>query len=280
VTPIPPPARAPLTEPIRLGGRKFVARYDAPIDISIPPSPSGGPSAFGARDIEVHAVTSIQGGDRCNCFTVSHYAPHLHGTHIETQHHLSAQPHGVVGVLERFRFIARLVSVTPEEAGDRGLTLVGAATDRVVTQEMIALKLRDDPVTPEVLIVRTPDLPDKTRRHYGGTNPPYLHHALAAWCIERGIEHIVVDLPSVDREHGELYFHRTFWQNSRNAVGEPIVGLGAIPGPIRERATITELAYIPPQVSDGWYLAFFIPVGFPGDAAPVRPLLVPLTPVG
>jgi len=257
-----------------------VARYDTPVDISMPPSPRGGPFAFGARDIEVTALASVRGGDRSNCFTVSHYAPHLHGTHIETHHHLSPEPCGTVGLLERFRLIARLVSITPEDVGARKLTLVGGSTDRIITRESVVAELRDDPATPEVLIVRTPDFPDKMRRRYEGTNPPYLHQELAEWCVERGVEHIAVDLPSVDGEPWELYFHRTFWRSSRNAGGEPIAGLEAITGPARERATITELAYIPPHASDGWYLAFFVPVGFPGDAAPIRPLLVPLTPVG
>jgi arylformamidase len=82
-----------------------------------------------------------------------------------------------------------------------------------------------------------------------------------------GIDHWVVDLPSVDREEdgGALACHRAFWGLSSNAT---------TPGPeARSHATITELVYVPQGAQDGtWSLSLQVsPLA--NDAAPSRPVL-------
>jgi hypothetical protein len=87
------------------------------------------------------------------------------------------------------------------------------------------------------------------------------------WLVERGIEHLVVDLPSVDRSHdeGRLTVHRIFF-------GLP-QGSSTLAQATRPNSTVTELAYIPDSAPDG---AFLIEIQVPalaGDAVPSRPLL-------
>ena len=88
---------------------------------------------------------------------------------------------------------------------------------------------------------------------------------------ERGIEHLVCDLPSVDRaqDGGRLLAHRAFW-------GVPD-GATEAAAAARPRCTITELAYVPDEAPDGLYLLDLQVAAFMLDAAPSRPLLYPIS---
>jgi kynurenine formamidase len=81
--------------------------------------------------------------------------------------------------------------------------------------------------------------------------------------VDRGVRHLMIDLPSVDREEsaGQLPAHWTFWQ---------------WPAAPRETCTITEFIYVPDTVVDGTYGMMFNIAGFDGDAAPCRPQLLPI----
>lgn len=81
--------------------------------------------------------------------------------------------------------------------------------------------------------------------------------------VERGVKHILVDLPSVDREvdGGQLEAHHVFW---------------GLPNDPRTGCTITELVYVPQNASDGLYLLHLGVAPFMNDASPCRPVLFPL----
>jgi len=83
---------------------------------------------------------------------------------------------------------------------------------------------------------------------------------------DTGINHLIVDLPSVDRmsDDGILGNHRIFWGDGLNPKGKI--------NPKSEK-TITELAYIPNSVADGLYFLNLQIPHFVCDAAPSRPLL-------
>ncbi|MGH8323766.1 MAG: cyclase family protein, partial [Steroidobacteraceae bacterium] len=127
------------------------------------------------------------------------------------------------------------------------------------------------PFEPRAVVIRT--LPNRTgKRHqdYSNATPPYLSREAAELLIERGIEHMVVDLPSIDRSHdeGRLTAHRIFFGLPRASV--------TLAQATRARATITELAYIPDTALDGAYLLELQVPALGGDAVPSRPLLYPL----
>ncbi|MFM1847364.1 MAG: hypothetical protein RL417_838 [Pseudomonadota bacterium] len=264
-------------EGITFRGIRFEFDSGAGFDISLYPSMEGSRSvsAFGADPISTSAVVTVADQKRCNCYSFDGFAPHLHGTHTETRQHIVREPRPVAEILTTFRFIAKLVSLDIERA-DPAVHSLTVGGDSIVTREALERKLSGDQTAPEMLIIRTPNFVGKRTMHYGGTNPPYPHHAIGALCVERGIEHIILDLPSADREEGQLYFHRTFWRDPVDGNGGVIPELRHISGPTREKATITELAFIDDGVPDGWYLCHLIPIGFPGDAAPVRPIITPL----
>jgi len=88
-----------------------------------------------------------------------------------------------------------------------------------------------------------------------------------ALIIEHGFDHLLVDLPSIDRayDEGRLECHRLFWglpQGSHDLDGiEP------------SHRTITELSFVPNDIKDGNYLLQLQITNFIRDAAPSRPLL-------
>jgi hypothetical protein len=118
------------------------------------------------------------------------------------------------------------------------------------------------------MIIRTlPNEAAKIRRDYTDSTPPYLSREAAEFLVARGIEHLVVDLPSIDRAHdeGRLTSHRVFFGLPR---GSQSLQQAARPG-----STITELAFIPDEIADGPYLLEIQVPAIGGDAVPSRPLL-------
>jgi kynurenine formamidase len=124
------------------------------------------------------------------------------------------------------------------------------------------------PFNPRALVIRTlPNQPDKQHQDYSASTPPYLSREAAELLIERGIQHLVVDLPSIDRAHdeGRLTAHRIFFGLPSGSV--------ALAQATRASATVTELAYIPNTTADGPYLLELQVPALGGDAVPSRPLL-------
>ncbi len=116
----------------------------------------------------------------------------------------------------------------------------------------------------EAIIIRTlPNYPDKMFRHYGGTNPAYLDASVTGKMAEAKILHLLLDLPSVDREEdgGMLSAHKAFWQ---------------YPEAPRLEATISEMIYIDNVVPDGLYLLQIQMPAMELDASPSRPYIYPL----
>jgi len=95
---------------------------------------------------------------------------------------------------------------------------------------------------------------------YSNTNPPYLLEEAAIYLREKGIKHLLIDLPSVDKEKdgGKLLSHNAFWNTS---------------GKLRMDATITEFIYVTNAVEDGEYLLNLMIAPFENDATPSKPIL-------
>jgi len=93
----------------------------------------------------------------------------------------------------------------------------------------------------------------------------------AAVLVGRGVQHLVVDVPSIDRAHdeGRLIAHRLFFGLPRGAV--------QLAAATRPAATITELAFIPDALADGAYLLELQVPALAGDAVPSRPRLYAVT---
>ena len=114
------------------------------------------------------------------------------------------------------------------------------------------------------IVIRTlPNKKKKLKKNYSGTNPTYVHHEATQYLVDCGVQHLLIDLPSVDREedNGELLSHHTFWQ---------------YPHAIRERCTISELIFVNDEISDGMYLLNISIASFEIDVSPSKPVLYKL----
>lgn len=187
------------------------------------------------------------------------FNPHGHATHTECVGHITSQLHPVGQVFKRHFHTAQLVSILPEQR-----RAPDGRTDLVITFEQLRNTLNERP--PEALVVRTlPHEPGKVGRDWSGTGPPYLQSTACSWLRSIGVKHLLLDLPSVDREEdgGVLAAHHAFWD---------------YPASLDLERTITELIVVPQDVRDGEYLLELQLANFMNDAAPSRPVLYAILP--
>ena len=245
--------------------RTYTFNPTAPLDISLPLAPGENQiNCFWAEPVQFDVIRvgdfvgSVALGGSTNYQRV-HLTPHGNGTHTECYGHISPDPQATLNrCLRRFLFVARLVSVQPRPQPNG---------DQVVLLEDVRRELEGGPeanARPEALVLRTlPNHRAKRTRQYSGTNPTYLEPALAHYLAEHHIEHLLLDLPSVDREEdgGQLLAHHAFWQ---------------YPHATRTHATITELVFVPNEVEDGLFLLSLQPTSLELDASPSKPILYAL----
>ena len=180
------------------------------------------------------------------------FNPHGHSTHTECVGHITHEFHSINDTLRTFFFPAKLVSIEPQALG----------SDRIITLEQIEKLIK--PTEAEALIVRTlPNSIAKRSQQYSHTNWPYIEESAARYIRECGVLHLLVDLPSVDKEkdEGKLLAHKAFWDYPKHT---------------RLNATITELVYVPQKVEDGNYFLNLQIASFENDAAPAKPVLYKL----
>ena len=99
--------------------------------------------------------------------------------------------------------------------------------------------------------------------NYSNTNWPYLEEAAAHFIREAGVNHLLIDLPSVDKEKddGKLLAHKAFWNLEKTP---------------RTKATITEFIYVSDSIADGTYVLNLMIAPFHNDATPSKPVLYKL----
>jgi len=268
---------------VTIDGHELAVDLSQPVELAIELDFTGAqPRHFGApransRPYESPGFDfkgSVERGASCNCSIIV-LIPHCNGTHTECAGHLTRErldawrtaPAGLVPAL--------LLSVEPQTVAS-GKGPAGESSepppqpgDRLITARALERSWpRSTPFTPRALIVRTlPNDPDKRTRDYTGQNPPYLSQEAAHLLVARGIVHLIVDAPSIDRGHdeGRLTAHRIFF-----GLPAKRVELAAV---TRRDATITELAFIPDEAADGAYLLELQVPALRGDAVPSRLLL-------
>ena len=232
-----------------------------PIDISIPLTNSDeNPIAWYLEKPIMEPVVfgdwigKVSEGSSTN-FNNIYFNPHGHGTHTECLGHITREFYSINQCLKQFFFLAKLISVQPESVG----------TDFVISKQQIANALNGN--FPEAIIIRTlPNTSDKLSKKYSKTNPPYLSEEAAVFIREAGIQHLLIDLPSVDREEdgGKLLAHKAFWNvKNTNDLNEDA----------RINSTITELIFVPNDIQDGNYLLNLQIGSFENDASPSKPVL-------
>lgn len=248
-------------------GAMWKARSTEPVDASCAIGPEG-PRAWyvGAPRFEpVRAngfVGAVAEGGSVN-FRDLAFNPHGHGTHTECLGHITPEVYPMTRLSIPAWLPCLLISVVPEvrENGDRWLS--PERVQGAIAETWGALGLAVTSPLPLAMAVRTlPNDPGKARRDWSDTNPPYFaSETLAEWA-SLGVEHLLTDLPSVDREvdGGALAGHHAFWR---------------VPDAPRYQATITEFLFVPNEVPDGLYLLNLQTAAIENDAVPSRPVFFP-----
>lgn len=241
-----------------IGGKQVEVDLSKPLDISIPLTASvENPIAWYLDKPTIEPVkdgdwiAKVSEGASVNFNTIV-FNPHAHGTHTECIGHITSEFHSINETLKTFFFLGEVITVEPEIQG----------VDTVISENQIKTLLKGK--SPEALIIRTlPNTDSKKQKKYSNTNWTYLSEAAANYIKEIGIQHLLIDTPSVDREkdEGKLLAHKAFW----NYPSKP-----------RLEATITEFIYVEETVNDGSYLLNLQIAPFHNDASPSKPILYKL----
>lgn len=267
---------------LSFGGQKVRVALDRGVSLAIAVEfGTAGPRHFGASAPTSlpFAVGSFSGsvasGASANCSTIT-LTPHCQMTHTESVAHLTREPGDAWRVVPRGPMPAVVVSVVPEPAHESNETTEPQpfVTDTLISKRRLrAAWPMTRMVDPVACIIRTlPNDPAKRSRDYTELVPPYLTREAVQWLIEKRIDHLVLDVPSLDRAHdeGHMVGHRLFF-------GLP-PGSSARGDAARSRATITELAFVPDEVPDGPCVLSLAVPAIGGDAVPSQPIVYPLMP--
>ena len=240
---------------IQYNSRKLKIDLSQPLDISmaIKDSPKNvnawyiGPPKIAPEVFDGDAI-SVENGASVNFNTIT-FNPHSHGTHTETVGHIVKEKYPINKHLKQFFFLAEVISVAPEKF----------MKDNVISAKQLQFALGNK--KRDALIVRTlPNMSDKKAMQYSNTNWTYFKEDAIKLLVRKGIKHLLVDMPSIDREEdgGELRGHNAFWNTK---------------GKLRTDATITEFIYVPNQIDDGAYMLNLQIAPFDNDATPSKPVL-------
>lgn len=234
---------------IQYRSRKLKIDLSQPIDISMPIRMSkSNVVAWYQKTPTLKKIRSVSKKDSTN-FNSIYFNPHAHGTHTECVGHITKEFNSVNDHLKQFFFLAEVITVVPEKK-DKDFVI-----SKKQIQHAIGNKKRD------AVVIRTlPNTDEKLSKKYTGTNPPYLLEEVVTFFKEKGIKHLLFDMPSVDKEKddGKLLSHNAFWNTS---------------GKIRYDTTITEFIFVPNNIDDGEYFLNIQIAPFVNDASPSKPVL-------
>ncbi len=250
---------------------------DEPIDISIPLNFNGEQSnAYGAPLASAKTfedgsfIADTRRGGSCN---VEEYRiiPHCNGTHTECVGHIALERISIHSVLKNTFIPSTLITVSPISATNTNENCrpIAKATDLLLTKRELEIALKNSETNfLEGLVIRTlPNDLSKTTRQYGEVPPPYFTIDAIHFINELGVQHLLVDIPSIDRtaDEGKMTAHHIFW-NVREESHD-------VDSHHHSLKTITEMTFVPDEVGDGRYLLNLQIPNFVADSAPSRPVI-------
>ncbi|XOV78044.1 MAG: cyclase family protein [Aestuariibacter sp.] len=261
-----------------LQGEHYAVDVNDPISLAIPVHFNGQqPNHFGVPEAKERAIKEgdfvgdTREGGSCNVSEIT-FIPHCNGTHTESIGHIVDEKQGVAEVINNGLMPAALISVSPKAQCDVDEQYRPApeTKDCLITRQAIEQALQHYNNTQlQAVVIRTLSHQDEklTAKYGDGIDPPFLSIDAIDYLVSRGVQHLIVDIPSVDKmyDEGLLTVHHRFWQ-----VEEETHHLH--PDSAVHR-TITEMVYIADEVADGFYLLDLQVPAFMSDAAPSKPLL-------
>lgn len=260
---------------------EFLVDISNPVCLAIPVQFNGEqPNHFGVptakeRSIEEDGfIGDTKRGGSCNVSEIT-FIPHCNGTHTESIGHIVNEKFGVAGALVNGLMPAVLVSVEPQLTAetDDDYRPTPVASDRFISKASLKKSLdgyADEQLQGVVIRTLSHQNEKPTARYGENIDPPFLSIDAIDYLVSRGVSHLVVDIPSVDKmyDDGLLTVHHRFWQVEESThTLNPDSAL---------HKTITEMVFIPDSVGDGFYLLDLQVPAFMSDAAPSKPLLYKL----
>ncbi len=219
-------------------------------------------------------VGKTEVGGSCNVDQLR-MIPHCNGTHTETVSHIVNEDIWIGHAAADICCMAAVVSVpiTPATQTEEAYRPALADLDTVVTAESLRRAVAPIANTkPKALVIRTlPNDASKRRRKYADDpGPAFLTVDAIEVVNQLGVCHLLLDLPSVDRmyDDGLLTNHHIFWSVPEKSH--------ALSGDSSQGKTITEMVFVEDDLEDGIYLLNLQVPPFSGDAAPSRPILLPI----
>lgn len=269
---------------IEINNRNYKIDLENPIDISIPLIFNGAqPNAFGveaaaSKPCEAEKlIGDTRRGGSCN-FEQVKFIPHCNGTHTESIGHITKKRISVHECLKDTFVLSALITIEPENAleSDETYAVELNENDFLITRKAIenALKNLENPNSKiqnpksDGLIIRTlPNDESKKTRAYMENLPPFFSTEAMTFIAEKGVKHLLVDVPSIDRmfDEGKLSNHRIFWNVEAGSFETNEASL--------IENTITEMIFVSSEIEDGAYLLNLQIAPFAADAAPSRPRL-------
>tara|TARA_B100001094_G_scaffold163170_1_gene157923 strand:+ start:750 stop:1517 length:768 start_codon:yes stop_codon:yes gene_type:complete len=250
---------------IKINNKKFKVDLNDPIDLSLTSKVEKSFKAWYVDEIKINPIKnndfigSVKDGGAVN-FREILINPHGNMTHTESVGHISQEEVNVNKLLKTYNFMAQLITIKPQKITDK------SKKNNKEDDEIISLEQIENKILPNIqaLIIRTQNnYNELTDKNYNHTNWPFLAESSASYIRSKGVQHLLIDQPSIDKEfdEGKLLAHRAFWN---------------YPNEIDLNKTITELIGIPDHVEDGRYLLNLILANIDNDAVPSRPIIYKL----
>ena len=247
---------------IKYNSKKYFISSKNSADLSIQNNFSGNaPIFYNASQpsnkplISKNFIGDVKQGGSCNVPVVS-LNIHCTGTHTECEGHVNNSNVSIVDICPLGLIPALLITVEPELTSETDESYhVKWDGEFVITKQTIQKKMHQ---SHSALIIRTiPNDKSKISRNYDKITAPFFTHQAIDYIASAGVEHLLVDLPSVDKadDEGKLGNHKRFFKYGK---------------------TISELLFINDSIDDGFgFLQIQIP-NWALDAVPSRPIFYPV----
>ena len=196
---------------LQIDGHRYHFDASDPIDISIPLRFNGPqPNAYAVEPATSSAcvagdlVGDTRKGGSCN-FEQYTFIPHCNGTHTECVGHITHERISIVDCLRDALVHAVLITVQPEIAdrSDETYSTAPEVGDRLITRRTIEQELAASEGATALILRTVANDMRKLTRQYVADVPPYFTTEAMEYIVSRGFEHLLVDLPSIDRLYDE-----------------------------------------------------------------------------
>tara|TARA_Y100001970_G_C14021868_1_gene743962 strand:+ start:124 stop:924 length:801 start_codon:yes stop_codon:yes gene_type:complete len=258
---------------IEIGKKKYTIDLNKFYDLSIPIDINKkSPSFYDEKPIIIkyykdqdNKIWSTKDGAPCN-IPIIDLNIHCGTTHSECRSHITKESLTISEVIKDFFIPSILLSVEPQDTINNETYHCNFNNkDSIITERLLKkhLELYKGKSIKAIIIRTLPNIENEVlSKDYNKEHNPFFSNEAILYIKSLGIEHLIVDIPSIDRfdDGGNLGNHQIFW------------GLTDIPN----NNTITELAFISNEIKDGFYILSLNVSNINLDASPCRPIIYPI----